>query len=191
MKKINIVLLAAILMAASIGCATQQGPQTGMIMPETKMATGIKAPQISYQDTSGKAHQLPGIGDGYTLLVFNREKICADENSVLIETAKSFSRKDLPVIVVEIIGGEKGCENAQKDCVLKRSIANGKFFTLCDDSGEANRQFGVNDASSLYLINEFGTIVQMAPYANLDGLLDRTGSLANKLKEEQQRDDGA
>ena len=190
MKKINIVVLI-ILMATSVGCATQKGLQTGMILPETKLVTGIKSPQITYQDTFGIAHQLPGIGDEYTLLVFNREKICADENSVLIETAKSFSRKDLPAIIVEIIGGAKGCETAQKDCVLKRSIANGKFFTLCDDSGEANRQFGVNDASSLYLVDPFGNIVQVAPYSKLDDLLDHTGSLARKLKNEQQRDDGA
>lgn len=184
MKKINVAVLI-VLMTAFTASAAQEELQIGMILPNTKIVTGTKAPPINYQDTTGTVHQLHSIiGYKYTLIVFTGERTCANRNSPLIETAKALFRSDAPATIVEIVGGEKGCEPVQKADVLQRSVSGANLFTLCDVSGDTIRRYGVNDLTALYLIDPSGKIVETAPYSKLDALLARTNRLSSELESE-------
>lgn len=181
MKKISLAILLTVFIMF-VGCAAQSELRTGIITSQENMiAAGAKAPEIKFLDTTGAIHQLnKAFNEEHKLVVFTGEKSCATEDSALIKAAKVFFRKDTPAMIVEIIGGEKGCDPAQKACVLKRSVPATNLITLCDISGETRKRYGTNDLASVYLIDPDGTVVAAEPFFKLDALLAKTSHLAQQ-----------
>lgn len=186
MKKIVFAVLVIFLIVFT-GCASQMDmhAQRGVVMTYKSVETGTKAPDINYQDTSGDFHPIrTAFNNEYMLLVFAGEKSCATKESPLVKMSREFYSQDAPATIVEIIGGDKGCEPAQKACVLKRSVPSSKLVTLCDAAGEARREYGASDLISIYLIDPFGTIIETAPFYKLGDILEKTTYLAENLANE-------
>jgi hypothetical protein len=184
--KLSFISLSIISLALIVGCAQDKEFRTGLIVSQATIAAGVKAPQIIYQDPSGSFHQLfKRFGEKYTLVVFMDKKTGNAENTALVRTASALFKRQEPATIVEIIGGDSGCNPADRAYVLKRNVPDANLITLCDLSGKTWKHFGASHTTSVYLVDPSGVVMNAAPFSRLDTLLDQTRLLAKELAYQQ------
>ncbi len=182
MKCIGVsITLLAVAVFAGLGC--EEPAKSGVVMSHLDggLQPGLTAPDIKFMSFTGKESSLKAVTQPITILAFTEApgEACCLLQPQLVQLTQRF--EDLPISIVQVSEPTGKCPHGP-GCVETCQFKEMDLITLCDTDRKAWMDFAQPQKNTVYLIDEIGNVVDIAPLSNMKELVESAEYMGNSVK---------